>query len=192
MNSLDLHLPKELELPYQLYTGNIQEMLLQLRSGQRRPMYMFDFMKRLGQITSYPDLSQQWKNLCPTLGDAIAWHPYGSVRFIGGGPGLWDSLLKSRLQDGVVELVGNSYESLEGLHIPAFRLLKPDNRNALEKEIFAYFGVSSEGRHIAFPKPKGYPCLTLLAFSNEGKLLGHSRLDDKGSLVGVKGNLWFR
>ena len=198
MNSLDLHLPGEAELPYQLYTGKVQEMLSQLCSDQRRPMSIFDFMKRLEQIKKYPEVSQEWNNLCPTLGDALAWHPYGSVRFIGGSPTLWDKLSRSTMREGVIELAGNSYDALGGLHVPGWKLLKRagDEKaadiNALEKEIFSYFGVSSEEKRIVFPSPREYPCVTLLAFSNQGKMLGNSRLDDKGCLVGVKGNLWFR
>ncbi len=195
MNSLDLNLPGEAVLSYKLYDeGDIRGQLRQLRSEQRRPLSVFDFVKRLEMLKLNPEIEREWNNLCPTLGDAIAWHPYGSVRIIGGSPEIWDYLIKKKTRNGAVELHGYSYDELGGLHIPGYKLLKKDDnyRKKVEHEIFSYLGISGDERRICFPKPRAYPCLTLLAFSNGGKVLGYSSLEAKSCLVGVSGNLWFR
>ena len=124
MNSLDLHLEGEVMLPYKLYMGKVQENLLQLLSEQRQPMGAWDFTQRLKEVEEYPEVLEPWNNLCPTLGDGIAIHPYGSVRIIRGNQGLWDYIAGSKLRKGLVELQGNKYDTLGGAHILGRQMLR--------------------------------------------------------------------
>lgn len=184
MNSLDLHLDDELYFKVNS-EGKIQEQLLQILSEHRSPMGVSAISKRLEEVKLYPSVLEKWNNACPTLADAIAVYPYpfGSVRLLCGRPRLWYYLSQSELRDGVVELQGNSYDKLGGYHIPGIKRIR--EKEEFKKEVFSYFDVSAEGRGVCFPQ-RPFPYLTLLAFSNSAKILGASRLDDNGCLIGVK------
>jgi len=182
MNSLDLHLDREIALTYKLFQGKIQETLLRLRSEYLSPIKTAHFSRRLEEVKSHPEVLEQWNNLCPVLGDAIAVHPYGSIQIIQGNLELWDSIAKSRLHDGVIELQGNSYDNLDGYHIMGMKRL---NKEKFKEEIFSYLDISAEGRELFFPL-RLYPYLTLLAFNGSAKILGTSRLDDNGCLIGIR------
>jgi len=184
MNSLDLHLDDELY--FKVYSeGKIQEKLVQMLSEHRSPMGVSAFVKRLEEVKSYPHVLQEWNNACPNLADALAVYPfpYGSVRLLTGNPGLWYKISQQGLRDGVIELRGNSYERLGGYHIPGIKRIH--KKEEFKKEVFSYFGVSSEGREVCFPQ-RPFPYLTLLAFNNSAKVLGASRLDDQGRLIAVR------
>ncbi|GEM_PF-4902266 len=182
MNSLDLHLNGEVVLPYNLYQGKVQELLLKLRSAHLSPLGAAHFSRRLEEVTESPEVFQEWSNLCPVLGDGIAIHPYGSVRIFRGNEKLWNDLAVSTLREGVVELAGNSYSALEGHYIIGMKRL---NKEKFKQEIFSYFDLSAEGRDFFFPI-KDFPYLTLLAFNNGTKILGASRLDDQANLIGIR------
>ena len=189
MNSLDLHLEDEVSLPYKLYSGsagNIQEKLQQLRSEHRSPIGALHFINRLKEIETHPKVLEEWNNLCPTLGDAIARHPYESARIIRGNIGLWNYIAKHKLREGVIELRGTAYDHAGGLHVPGFRVIK---KSVNEEEIFFYLGLEkdqSAGQGVSFPKAKDFPYLTLLAFNNSARVLGSSRLDENGCLIGIR------
>ncbi|MDP3698234.1 MAG: hypothetical protein Q8R47_01465 [Nanoarchaeota archaeon] len=183
MDSLDLHLEGEVILPYKRYDGNIQEILRQLRSEHRSPLSVFHFINRLKEVEVDAMVSEKWKNPL-TLGGAMARHPYESAKIMCGNPELWDYLAKSKLRDGVVELCGTAYDNLAGLHVPGFRVIQ---NSVHEQGIFSYLGLEEPTeRRILFPKVKDYPYITLLAFSHSAKILGTSRLDENGSLIGIR------
>lgn len=184
MNSLDLHLDDELY--FKTYSeGKIQEKLLQMLSEHRSPMGVSAFSRRLEEVKLHPSVLGKWNNACPTLADTIAVYPYpyGSVRLLLGNPSLWYYISQRDLRDGVIELRGNSYEKLGGYHIPGIKRIH--KKEEFKKEVFSYFAVSAEGRELCFPQ-KPFPYLTLLAFNNSAKVLGASRLDDNGYLIGVR------
>ena len=194
MNSLDLHLPGEVVLPYELYQGKVQEKFQQLQSEFRYPLGAADFVKRLKEAEVCPVVYKRLSDLCPTLGDFIARvppYPFGSTKIIQGEKRLWDFVGKCPIQDGVVHISERQYLSLEGFLISgvAMRTISTTPPQKLEEEIFSYLGLEndqSKGRSICLPKVRDYPFLTLLAFSNGGKVLGSSRLDENGSLIGVR------
>ena len=183
MNSLDLHLEGEVILPYKRYDGNIQEILRQLRSEHRSPLDVLHFINRLKEVEGDPLVNEKWKNPL-TLGGAMARHPYGSAKIMCGNSELWDYLAKSKLRDGMVELHGTAYDNLTGLHVPGFRVIQ----NSVDKqEIFSYLGLEDRaGRRILFPKVRDYSYITFLAFSHSAKILGTSRFDENGSLIGIR------
>lgn len=182
MNSLDLHLDGEVALTYRLYHGKVQETLLRLRSEYLSPIGAAHFSRRLEGVKVYPEVLERWNNLCPTLGDAVAVHPYGSVRIMRGNLELWGSIAKSRLREGVTELRGNSYDALGGYHIMGMKRL---HQEKFKEEVFSHVNISAEGRELCLPI-RAYPYLTLLAFSNGARVLGTSRLDENGCLIGVR------
>jgi len=185
MDSLDLHLESEVVLPYKLYLGRVQENLLQLLSEQRQPMGAWDFTQRLKEVEEDHEVLEPWNNICPILGDAIAIHPYGSVRIIRGNQRLWDYIARSRLREGVVELLGKKYDTLGGAHILGSQMLRYNRDEDDLRNVFSYLRISPD-REIHFPAVRNYPYLTLLAFSNSGRILGTSSLDENACLVGIK------
>ena len=194
MNSLDLHLPGEVELPYELYQGKVQEKLQQLQSEFRYPVGAADFVKRLKEAEVCPAVYGKLSNLCPTLADLIARappYPFGSTKIIRGEKRLWDFVGKCPVREGVIQISERQYLSLEGFLIPGVtvRNISTTPPQKLEEEIFSYLGLEkdqSTGRSICLPKVRDYPYLTLLAFNNSGRVLGASRLDDNGRLMGIK------
>ncbi|MBI2582111.1 hypothetical protein HYV87_03230 [Candidatus Woesearchaeota archaeon] len=189
MNHLDLYPPGEVVLPYDFYRGKLQEKLSLLPSEHRSPMSASDFAKRLKDLEAYPGVLERWNNLCPTLGDVIARlpeYPFGSAKIVSGNPRLWDYIARSEVRDGVIELKNKQYNALNGLLIPGIRLRKNAKDETLKEDIFSYLGISAEGKELCLPKARDYTYLTLLAFNNSAKVLGSSRMDDEGCLIGVK------
>jgi len=188
--SHELHLDHELY--YKNYPGRVQEGLSKLLCEHRYPLGVSDFLKRLEEVKTSPQVLEKWNNLCPTLGDAIIClptYPFGSIRIIRGNQKIWNYLAKSTLRDGVVELKERTYEALGGHLIPGviMRTIKERKPEHFEEEIFSYLGVEDHAkeRSFCFPKARPYPYLTLLALSHGGKRVGCSKLDELGCVVGV-------
>ncbi|MEK6939278.1 MAG: hypothetical protein AABX31_00975 [Nanoarchaeota archaeon] len=196
MNSLDLHWDREIPLPYKLYQDdeNLQEKLRRLLSEYRSPIGALHFINRLKEVEAHSAVYEKWSNLCPTLGYLIARappYPFGSIKIIRGEKRLWDFIGTSPLQEGVIQISERQHLSLDGFLIPgvAMRNISARPPQKLEEEIFSYLGLEknqSTGRSVCLPKVRDYPYLTLLAFSSGGKMLGSSRLDDHGCLIGVR------
>ena len=196
MNSLDLHLDGEVPLPYKLYqgSGNLQEKLRQLLSEYRSPIGALHFINRLKKVEGNSTVYEKLSNLCPTLGDFITrapTYPFGSAKIIRGEKRLWDLVGKYPVREGVIEISERRYLSLEGFLIPGVTMRKISTRPSqkLEEVIFSYFGLDKEqstGRGFCLPQAREYLHLTLLAFSSGGKMLGSSRLDEHGCLIGIR------
>lgn len=186
MNSLDFHFDSEVVLPYKIYPGKIKENLSALLLENRYPMDASDFTKRLKELEAYPEVLERWKNAGPTLADAIAVHPYGSIRVIRGDPGLWNYVAKSKICGGVIKLPENSYYTLGGAHILGLQMLNYKKKCDTLRNVFSYLNISPEDRTLCSPKTRNYPYLTLLGFNHGAKILGASGLDEIGCLIGVR------
>ena len=186
MNSLDLHVDFEVVLPYKIYPGEVQGNLSTLLLENRHPMGASDFIKRLKRIEVYPEVLERWNNLCPTLADAIVVHPYGSIRVIRCNARLWNIIANSKLHEGVIELKGNRYDALGGAHILGMQILNYRRKRDDLRNVFSYLDISPKNCSFCLPKVRDYPYLTLLAFNHSAKVLGASRLDENGYLIGVR------
>ena len=211
MNSLDLHLEEEMFFSYKPYPGKIMETLSKLLSEGRSPFLVSGVMRRFSEIQKHSaSVQKEWADLCPVTADLIARHPYGSARFVRGTPKVWKFILAQPIRDGVVELKGTTYDRLGGLHLAGIAVRKYIGRGLPREEALedGFLLHAAQGREtlerfldyrgeqekndknlvlVTFPRPREYPFLQFLGFSNSGRYLGCPRFDDPDAcLVGFR------
>jgi len=204
MNSEALHLQGEITFRYHLYKGKAMEELPQILNKNQLPLLTSEFMSRLAKVKTHSDKCfQNWCNICPVTGDAIARHRYGSARFIRGTPALWDFMIKSRVDAGVIRLEERQYERLDGLYLPEIKIRKYNGRNISSEVVFSnqifnflaneenvlkdFLACHDQDLYgISLPKVRDYTYLTLLGLSNGGKTIsGVDLLEGGEMMVGV-------